>query len=106
MSSAIMLGGAKRPFGHARASASLTMKVVTILVPSLIELQVFERVQRQLHARSPRLVANDWIDPADGFGGVCQLPGRDDSASRHVPERRHSSLLHRLDMRQQGQERV
>ncbi|HEX2337634.1 MAG TPA: recombinase family protein, partial [Hyphomicrobiaceae bacterium] len=32
-------------------------EVVTIPVPSLIEPQVFEQVQRQLHARSPRVVA-------------------------------------------------
>jgi DNA invertase Pin-like site-specific DNA recombinase len=32
-------------------------EVVTIPVPGLIEPQVFEQVQRQLHARSPRVVA-------------------------------------------------
>ena len=32
-------------------------EVVTIPVPGLIELHVFEQVQRQLHARSPRVVA-------------------------------------------------
>ena len=32
-------------------------EVVTIPVPSLIEPHVFEQVQRQLHARSPRVVA-------------------------------------------------
>src|SRR5262245_31449632 len=32
-------------------------EVVTIPVPSLIEPQMFEQVQRQLHARSPRVVA-------------------------------------------------
>jgi DNA invertase Pin-like site-specific DNA recombinase len=32
-------------------------EVVTIPVPSLIEPQVFEQVQRQLHARSPQVVA-------------------------------------------------
>jgi site-specific DNA recombinase len=32
-------------------------EVVTIPVPCLIESQVFEQVQRQLHARSPRVVA-------------------------------------------------
>ena len=32
-------------------------EVVTIAVPSLIDPQVFEQVQRQLHARSPRVVA-------------------------------------------------
>ena len=32
-------------------------EVVTIPVPSLIDPQVFEQVQRQLHARSPRVIA-------------------------------------------------
>ena len=32
-------------------------EVITIPVPALVELHVFEQVQRQLHARSPRVVA-------------------------------------------------
>ena len=53
-----------------------------------------------------RAARYDRTDPADGFGGVRHLPGWDDIADRHVPERGHSPLLHVFDMCPQRQERV
>jgi hypothetical protein len=81
-------------------------EVVTSAVPAIIEPHLFEQVQRQLHARSPKVIAPRVTTGPILLTGlaVCATKRRNDAADRHLEDRCRPSLLYVLDLRPKGQD--
>jgi len=82
-------------------------EVVKIAVPAIIEPDVFEQVQKQLHARSPRVVAPRLTTGPillTGLAVCAGCGGGNDIADRDILNWHRSPLLHLLHMRPKGKD--
>ncbi len=81
-------------------------EIVEVPVPAIIAPHVFDQVQCQLRARSPKVVAPRVTrsNPTDRTCNMRNMRRRHDAPHRHLERRTCLSLLHLLELRDQRQD--